>query len=48
VLPHVGQMFAAEGTGRLLAQVDLVPVSGEVVVALELLLTVQAPKVFTS
>jgi hypothetical protein len=45
VLPHVGEMFAAVGAGRLLAQVDLVPVAGQVVVALELLLALQATKV---
>jgi hypothetical protein len=45
VLPHVGEMFAAVGAGRLLAQVDLVPVAGQVVVALELLLALQAAKV---
>jgi hypothetical protein len=45
VLPHVGEMFAAVGAGRLLAQVDLVPVAGQVVVALELLLALQATEV---
>ena len=47
VLPHVGEMLAAVGTGRLLAQVYQVPVPRQVVVALELLLTVNTTEVFS-
>jgi hypothetical protein len=45
VLPHVGKMLAAVGAGRLLAQVDQVPVSRQIIVALEFLITVQTREV---
>jgi hypothetical protein len=48
MLPHVGEMFATVGAGRLLAQVHQVPMSRQVVVALELLLALPTTEVFTT